>query len=83
MKHEWLAEELRKIAHGCDVTGIRGSQHIRHAADLLDGTEPRVAYKDGGLHGMSGWYVVDSPEPRTLWGSYEAARTSVSKEPTR
>jgi len=35
MKHEWLAEELRKIAHGCDVTGIRGSQHIRHAADLL------------------------------------------------
>jgi len=38
MKHEWLAGELRKIAHGCDVVGIRGSQHINHAADLLEGT---------------------------------------------
>ena len=35
--HPVLAEELRTIAHGCDVMRIHGSTHLRRAADILGG----------------------------------------------
>ena len=32
-----------------------------------------IAYKDGGLHGLSGWYWVNGPEPKVLYGTKQSA----------